>query len=246
MNYQWSKATRVNFYRSTHRSRYLACDGLINPPTDDVPLYAIQYASNAQYPLYTTRDETLIILATPTKYYLVTSLVMQQVVGHRGKGRKLAGTDSMFRLDTAPYLWQAQALANADEPQNDAYTEMQDYKCKDIRDLYNQITDKCTSEIMGSTLTAKELRAMIPRPYSPEAGVPLGVPLRSPQASNPALASIQPIPESSNPPSRQNRRLDRGGRVGGRVGGWGTGRGRKRAKDGDDNDDQFVYKKRGN
>jgi hypothetical protein len=229
MNYKWSEPARANFFNSSHRSRYLACDALINPPSDNIPLYAIQYAKHAQYALYATLDETLIVLATPTTFYLVTSSEMEQIIGHRRKGgRKLMGPDPGSRLDTAPYLWQQSALNNANQAQHKTYNKMQDYRHKNIKELHNGIIQKCRSEVMGSTLTAKELRQIIPRPSLPEAGIPLGTPL----SSSPLLLT-EMMRESSNPPSRQGGRLQRGGRTSRgpeRGGGSGEGNERKRRK----------------
>ena len=170
----------------------------------------------------------MIILATLKGYYCATSSVIHQIIGHREKGRKLAGVERELRFDTARYMWTDEGLI--DDVQRQAFQEMQEYRCTNIEDLYNEIMTRCTSMIMTPTLTAKKLRAMIPRPSLSELGVPLGTPLAP--APAPVEAPTDPIHESLNAPSRQNGRLDRGGRVGGSTAA--TGRRKERGKDSDD------------
>jgi hypothetical protein len=224
MNYIWSDTSRANFFKSSHRSQYLACDGLINPPANNTPLYAIQYAAHATYAVYATSAESLIVFATPSTFYVGTSSELEEVIGlWPKKKRALVSLDPHVRLNTTPSLWQQSALEKADQNGKQIYDAMQDFKVEDVKALYDEIIQQCRPGGIRSTFTADELRQTIPRPVAPEAGIPLGTPFNS------SLASTESIPESSNPPSRQGGRLQRGGHAGSAARGNGR-RGKRREK----------------
>lgn len=231
MNYIWSKRSRENFLRSSHRSRYLICDGLINPPVNATPLYAIQYASHSAYAVYATTAESLIIFATSSSFYLGTSSELEELVGlWPKKKRVLVSPDPHARLNTMPFLWQQSALDKASQHEKQIYRTLQGFQFRDLEALYTEIIQQCTPGGIRSTFSTDGLRQTVPRPPKPEAGIALGTPLSL------SHTSVEILPESSNPPSRQGGRLQRGRRVGLRKGTEARSRNTQSRMDDDDND----------
>jgi hypothetical protein len=207
MKYSWTDSSRANFLNTSHRSRYLTCDGLINPPLGHTPLYAIQYVPSPNYPVYITPAESLIVLATPSTFYLATSSQLKEVVGLWPKTKRPpTGPDAHMRLNTTPYLFKE--MSSEQTKKNgvaELCNEMRQFEVPDIEALYDAIVAWCKPEKIMATFIARGLRETIPRPSTPEPGVTLGTPL------NPIYsANEETVNESSNPPSRRGGRLQRG------------------------------------
>ena len=199
MQYRWTDAARTNFFDTSHRSRYLLCDGLLNPPPSDTLLYAIQYATEKTYPIYSMPTESLVVLASASAFYLASSSTFERAIGLWSKRAKPKGADPKFRLNTTPYIWDNAALKEAER--------LNPFRVPDMPALYDQIIDQYASHggsktlAVAPTFTADRLWQTIPRPFSPESGIPLGTPLVSNGIHN---------SHSSKPRTRRGRPLQRG------------------------------------
>lgn len=238
MRYVWSDTTRANFLQTSHRSRYLLCDGLINPPADHTPLYAIQYATSAKFAVFVTSGESIIVFAATSKFYLGTRSALGDAIGLWPKNkRRASGMDTHARLATVPYLWdeeeESQCLPGSGGGNADINNPLQEFQVPDLDTLYHTITQLCGVGGISSTFTAAALRLTIPRPSAPEAGIPLGVPYG---LSEPTTTMVL---DSSNPASRQGGRLGRGGRAGPKQ-----AASRKRTIDEKNDDDETVKSRR--
>jgi hypothetical protein len=186
MHYEWSDIDRNRFLESTHRSRYLRCDGLINLPFSEAPLYAIQFASAANYPLYATTPSTLVILETEHKFYLTTSLELETIVGRWSKKRQPAFQDPHLRLNTMPYLWSATSNAN----EADLKESLELREAGTLEELYHLVVKRCRPDDVTSTYSSGEFQwNVIPRATSSYSGIPLGTPVPLAEGSSQVQAS---------------------------------------------------------
>ncbi|KAG9693658.1 hypothetical protein KCU95_g3198, partial [Aureobasidium melanogenum] len=168
INYTWTQESRQAFLSDTHRGRYLKSDIMINPPEPLVPLYAMQYVSSNNQSLYKTPTESLILLATDTSFYLVTTTEMERIGGGWPIGKRPPrGPEPEKRLNTVGYVWDR----NKDTVRAAA---MLPYQSLHLEDLYQRIVNRCNPLDLPSTFTAGDLPGLIPRPPAPEAGLPLG------------------------------------------------------------------------
>lgn len=69
MRYTWGQDAQADYFRTSHRSRFMSCDFLLNPPPKATPLYCIQLASDSRYPLYLTEQISFIILRAVPLYF---------------------------------------------------------------------------------------------------------------------------------------------------------------------------------
>lgn len=179
-------------------------------------MYAIQYASNKTYAIYSTERESLIIYATPSVYYLGRTSKIEEVVG-RWSNSRYRPKDAHLRLNTIPFLWDASSSTSSTPTTdrqrthkmgdtNDILTALRPLGLSTIADLYDAVAHQCQPGNLQSTFTARELRLTYPRPVFPELGHSLGT-LLSPESNSPKGTY-----EASNPPTR------RGGRLPGRGG----------------------------
>ena len=192
MQYRWTDASRTTFFDTSHRSRYLLCDGLINPPPSDTLLYAIQYANQKTYPIYSMPTDSLIVLASPSAFYLARSSTFEKIIGLWSGRNKPKDADPQFRLNPTPYIW--------DDPASTQAERLSPFRVSDMPTLYDRIVDQCTSGLT-STFTMDGFWQMIPRPLTPKSGITLGTPLVSDYILN---------SHSSKPPTRRGRPLQRG------------------------------------
>lgn len=206
MDFVWDQQLQKGFLESSHRSRYLKCDGQINLPYGATPLYGIQYTANSRYALYVTSSPSFVVLATQSTIYLASTSELDILIGRwPTKKSKPSGPSPELRLNTAAYMWFTgtdKVKMNTTERQiQESMAQM--HEVGNVMGLYDRIINICTSGNMKPTFTADQVRDMAPRPEQPETGIPLGTPL---QISNP---SDDVIDGSSNPPSRRGGRLSR-------------------------------------
>lgn len=210
MNYVWDGASRNSFLQASHRSRYLKCDGLINLPPPQTPLYAIQYATYANYPVYLTPSESLAVIAAPRRFYLATVAELDHVfeaANHQTKPRSKKAAEP--KIKTLPFLW-TDELAEGGSEMADELIGLSE--ATDVKALYKEIVRRCRPGVLPATFAAAELYEIIPRPSSPERGKPLGT-----KSDEPASA-----------PSRRGGFLKRG-----RGGRRGRGRGQGKSPAGE-------------
>lgn len=200
MNFIWDDTSRVRFFATSHRSRYLKCDGQLNLPNDATPIYAIQYAASRLYPLYATPTDSMVVLATPTTLYLASISDFDRLVGRWSAKRPPACGNPDSRFSTTPFIWDGAKDQGQTELQ---HTMRQSFEVHDFGTLYEEIVQRCTPAVMAATFTARELKSSIPRPENPEPGMALGTPLQ-------ILGGNDDSEESSNAKSRRGGTLQRG------------------------------------
>jgi hypothetical protein len=113
----------------------------------------------------------MVVLACDETYYLATTSQLEHTLGAWNKPWKASGPEPEARLNQPPGLWH-----NAKSQATTAVlSKLDSYKVQSPELLYKEITRRCSplGEIRP-TLTAGELRAILPRPAAPEAGSPLG------------------------------------------------------------------------
>ena len=173
MDFVWTETARSIFFKTTQRSRFLACNGILNPPTPDVPLYAIQYVTDARYPIYTTEPDSLIVLATPLATFCLATTVLKDLVGgwspHK---RPPTGPDPRARIETMPYLWMDPR--ERVEWENGLCERLKPHHISNVEDLYAKIVATCSPEHLASTYTSGNLQACLPTAKDPEPGIKLG------------------------------------------------------------------------
>lgn len=167
MNYVWDAASRSTFLASSHRSRYLNSDGLISIPPNTTPLYAIQFASASNYPLYATETDSLVILATESAPFLLSCTEAVEAMGRWPSKKATSFPDAGSRLAGARELWKDEKGAVA--------KILEEFKMVDMESLYEAVVARCRPGELSATFDAEEFRSSIlPRPSAPEAGIPLG------------------------------------------------------------------------
>lgn len=167
MEHVWSAQSISAFYKASQRSRYLASDGLINAPNGDASLYNILHVPRSDYSVYKTEPSSLVVLSAPSCFYLTKSSDLERHVGLR------RGTDAggLPKLNTLRAIWSStkdddDSLANA----------LASSAIPDVKTLYDAIVMACRCSTLTATMTAQQLRAMIPRASRSE-GIDLGSPL---------------------------------------------------------------------
>ena len=183
-------------------------DALINTPTDNAPLYALQYIEHSKYPTFQTSSDSLIVIATSSSIFMVKASEWKRIVGLRSA----KGKGEMF--NTTPFLW-SRSANNVEE--QEIISKMKPFEVKNMEVLYEAITMRCRFRDLAANFAADGLRQTLPGPASPGLGIALGTPL--------ALVGEQQgkVLESSNPPTRRGGRLRRG-RAGQALGTMGRGR----------------------
>jgi len=161
MRYTWSSQGQEAFFQSPHRSRYVACDFLLNPPPDPTPLYCIQVASHARYPLYTTAHTSFVLLRSNPLYFC-TVQDLERVIGRPKRLPK--GTDSADRLAQVNGIWETPSTDP--QLQADAHT--------DLQSLYNAIVTACAPSTASFSMTSGALLDLLPRASRPVTGTTLG------------------------------------------------------------------------
>ena len=231
MRQTWTDKSRESFFEATYRSRYLICNGLINPPSPHTPLYAIQYVAGPKCPVYATQPESIVVLVNSSTYYLAKTSELETHVGlWPANKRPPQGADPEQRINTTPYIWN-------DDPADHAIA-LARFKIPGIEKLYEEIVKRCNPgnapENLVSTFTAQEFRQIIPRPSGTNIGVALGTPLARSEHKDPSIidesagkrkaSDLAGVNDSSNPPSRRQvhlkkpRTSKKGGNAGGRTG----------------------------
>ena len=191
VNYVWDTEARTAFYNSTQRSRYLESDGLVSLPFAGAPLYAIQFASASNYPLYATNSETIVILATEEAFHLTTSKSLEKVAGKWNKARLPAFQDPGLRLNTIPYLWQK----DVDAADMERRRILDSFRVGDIEELYHGIVNLCRPARVAASFTVAEFQdRSIPRPTQTSSEVGSGTE---------ALGASDTVFNSSNAHSRR-------------------------------------------
>ncbi|KAH3938815.1 hypothetical protein HBH98_172470 [Parastagonospora nodorum] len=169
MRYTWSNVARATYFATSHRSRYTACDFLLNPPPKSTPLYCFQLASDSRYPLFTTEHASFIILrADPL--YLGRTADIGAIIGPPARRRK--GADSGQRLGQPAGIWDSKPLA----------MRMEQFKHLTLESLYNAVVGACHPTTTPSSMTSRQLHQLLPRPTQPELGVDLGFDLFQPRS----------------------------------------------------------------
>ncbi|KAF2672847.1 hypothetical protein BT63DRAFT_138390 [Microthyrium microscopicum] len=106
VNYVYSKQAQAAFKETSHRARYLLCDGVINPSNF---LYPIQYCGHQQDPVFTTTIPSLVLLCAQSRYYFGTNVEMQAALANLLKEKpsryKPDGEDSQLRIKVPPCIW---------------------------------------------------------------------------------------------------------------------------------------------
>lgn len=168
----WDERTHSGFSHESQRGRYLHCSGLINPPPEVTPLYAIQVAARPDEPLYITSKESLVILETGNAMYLATTNELESVVGRwlenseGSTSEPTSGPDPGMRLNAIPCLW--------DEEVDLVYEAMQSFRVDSLETVYEKILAKCRDDGLTPSFSASELAQLVPRPTNPEPGEPFG------------------------------------------------------------------------
>ncbi|THX30721.1 hypothetical protein D6D10_08559 [Aureobasidium pullulans] len=148
MHYEWDKRDRSRFLQSTHRSRYLRSDGLVNLPPPETPLYAIQFVSAANYPLYSTSSSTLVLLETEQTVYLATTKELEEI---------------------------SDVYASSEKNLKEKFNVLE---VGSLKAVYRLVIEKCRPRNVPATYNAGEFqRDVIPRSTTQLGSIPLGTPL---------------------------------------------------------------------
>lgn len=203
MRFVWDETTRAAYLASSHRSRYLKSDGLLNPPADVTPLYCIQYAASSRYPLYVTSSHSLVVMATQDSLYLASTYELRTLVGTWSIDKRPPKCDRPdLRLNTTPYLWSKDGIKSEEAELRGTMNTQ--FRLSTVDELYEAILNRCNASTMAASMTALDLQRMIPRPTDPECGVPLGTPF-----GDTGCPDGEPTADSANPKSRRGGRLKR-------------------------------------
>lgn len=182
MNFSWNDEKMVAaFFRESQRGRYLKCNAIINPPAGSTPLYSIQFASFNYSLTFVTGKESLVLYATEDAYYLATTNQLDQTIGRRTQeSRSVSGPDPVLRLANPHYIWSEPVTEN-DAEKLHAFHQ---FRHTELESVYNEITRSCVGYIgnIKSTITAAELRDLVPRPFAPSRGITLGTPIQANEA----------------------------------------------------------------
>ena len=158
MDFNWNEHTHAKFISEPQRGRYLKCSAISNPPGDETPLYAIQYAVQ-RCPVFDTPQASLIIFATESGYYLLSTTAAAATLGYDKKDPS--------KLGSANWLWDRASLDKGRDrdQRKERDTAMSPYKLADLEEVYLAIVQQC-SEVgnLDATLTPRLLRDLIPRP----------------------------------------------------------------------------------
>lgn len=224
MRCTWTDKSRASFFQTSHRSRYLVCNGLIDPPSEKTPLYAIQFVTERKYLVYITSSESLIVLANTSTFFLTKTSEMKECIGLWPTNKRSPnGPDLKLRINITSYIWE-----NDISEQADAMTR---FKVSSIKNLYEEIVRRCKPENgpenLVSTFTAQGFDQIIPRPSITDIDVALEVSLaHSKHSDSPDIdesvrkrkaSRLEGGDDSANPPTRRESPLKkaRTGRKGG-------------------------------
>lgn len=203
MRFAWSEAGHAKFIKSSHRSRYLASDFLLNPPPSQTPTFCFQVAADARYPLYSTSSHASYVIlqvASPAAFYLLSARDSDALIGQWPLGKRTpAGADPAQRLNTAPWVWKPDSASKSTEA-----AILDGFKHSNLRSLYDAIASACFQPSETPVLTAADISRMTPRPANPEMGMPLGTPLANEVESGEL--------DASGPKSRRGGRQKKGPR----------------------------------
>ncbi|CZT16408.1 uncharacterized protein RCC_02251 [Ramularia collo-cygni] len=163
-NCQWNDASTRDFYRNTHRARYLKANALLSALPEATPLYAIQYVHHADFLLFATPRESLVVFATRDSFYLTTT----HSIG-RKQGRVRGGVEPESRLEVPRSLW------------GEGDVQGSFNKVGTLEELYLRISSDCAliAGRVNPTISKGELSAIVPRPVAPDenlTAVALGTP----------------------------------------------------------------------
>lgn len=174
----------------------MACDGLLNLPKDETPVYALQYAARSSYPIYATGRESLIVLAGSSKYFLARSSEWKMLLGINPRA---TGPDRGSKIHTKLLsIWDEGSEQSSYVSKGKiSLARSQCYELGSLEAVYEKIVMTCAPAALPSTWKAYEVCQMIPRPLTPEPGTALG-PMPGEQG------------RLANPPSRREHRRRRG------------------------------------
>lgn len=175
LRYKWSAAAKASYDQMTHRQRYLDFNAMINPPTAGTPIYPVQYVNYAICPTYYTAVNSIIVFATSDKFYVISTALAEQVIGRWNKSYPASGQDPAMRFNQPRYLWQPAK----NDAERKTLKAMEPFEVGDLEAVYDQVLAQCHpfADPAMPSLNAEELKAVIPRPVSPENGLALGTPL---------------------------------------------------------------------
>ncbi|USP75478.1 hypothetical protein yc1106_02752 [Curvularia clavata] len=169
MRYTWTESAQTDYFQSPHRSRFMACDFLLNPPPEATPLYCIQVASDCRYPLYSTEQASFIILRAAPLYFGKTA-DLGAIIGR--PPRKRTGVDSAQRLGQPRGIWDG---GSKDE-------RLGRFEQPTLEHLYDAVIAACHPATTPSSMTCGQLLWLLPRPSQPELGIDLGFDSSEPQS----------------------------------------------------------------
>ena len=173
MRFAWSDRDRSRWSSESHRGRYLHCNALMNPPAQTTPLYTCQYVGYAICPIYATPVESLAIFAVASTYYVTTTFQLEESIGRWDKPYPPSGPDPQLRYNQPRYLWQ-QPKGSKEIARLQA---MSAFGCPTLVQLFDHVVRKCNPmDGIPATLSARDLRNVVPRPANPGRGLSLGTP----------------------------------------------------------------------
>lgn len=169
INYVWVDELRDNFWHNSQRLRLLMCDALMNSFATSTSLFAIQFAYNKLASTYITFEESLIVFATLSIYYLERTFVMINIV-RRWFDKEYTFEHAKWRLNITSFLWAKSSKSAKSESQKRKSRKMNETSIRinlqslvvsNIIALYNEIVRECRFEILLSTFYARDLREII-------------------------------------------------------------------------------------
>jgi hypothetical protein len=161
MRYTWSKHGQDSYFQNTHRTRYLASDFQLNSPPRPTPIYCIQSASDARYPLFTTPHTSFIMLRTNPLYFGSVA-DMGPIIGP--PSRRRGGPDPGLRLGQVSHLWNEQLSGSL-------AARFERFSHASLRSLYEAVLDTARGP---ASFTSGDLLDLLPRPVHPEIGTAIG------------------------------------------------------------------------
>lgn len=167
MHYTWDARSISAFQCTSHRSRYLACDGLINLPSGDIPLYSLQHIPRAAYTIYAPETSILAVIAGPSCFFLTDTTHLERLVGLS----KTKAGGNLRKLNTLRSIWKT-SQSNASQ----LVSHLTPYAADSVESLYEAIIASCKPGGIATTMSARELQSAIPRSTAMP-GVQLGIPL---------------------------------------------------------------------
>ena len=147
----------------------------MNPPTPDTPVFPVQFVATVNDAPTVTAGPSLVLIDTPTTYYLVPTSELRQIVGRSKRSKD--------KMSMPRHFWDASQQStgkpDAQRQKQEQMRRMQPFARASIEDVYREFIRQCSGfrRTIQASLTGVSLRAMVPRPDKAQAasvGIGLG------------------------------------------------------------------------